>query len=597
MEKYSIYQQKISILLAAIEAGEIAIPRIQRPFVWSKTQVRNLIDSLYHGYPVGYTITWRNPNVQLKDGDTSQGKQILIDGQQRMTALRAAIVGEVVKNNRYKDERISISFNPITEEFKVKDKSTERGAEWIADISEVMRPDFKQLSFMGQYLAKNPEADKDAVYNNLMQLIQIKNREVGNIMLSSDLPIETVNEIFVRINSSGVSLSNADFAMSRIAVYEREADDEFGIGLCKFIDYFCDFSINAERVDDVEKHDSQFTNTDYFRHISWLRNDTNSIYDPDYSDILRVVSLTEFNRGKLSDFVALLAGRNFATRENLKEIADESFMKLERGVYKFTRKHNLERFVQDILQAAGFEHASMLGSKNVINYIYAMYLRAHDIGEELHVINKWLKRLLILSLLTGRHSGSFETQFEHDIKLIEAKGDIESFVSTLEMQTMTDVYWQSTLPGEFNKTGRSNPFWNIFTAAQNTLGYASFLSHANKTKGMRTAEAHHIFPKAYLLKHGIDRSMYDKVANFAYLHKNINIAVSDIEPALYMSKIREFSGEYGSDITSDEMLQRNLAENAIPQSLLSATHHDFEKFMTERRVLMAGIVKQYYESL
>lgn len=597
MEKYSINHQKISMLLAAIEAGEIAIPRMQRPFVWSKTQVRNLIDSLYRGYPVGYTITWRNPNVQLKDGDTSQGKQILIDGQQRMTALRAAILGKTVKNKRYKGEQIAISFNPITEEFKVKDKSTERGTEWIADISVVMKPDFKQLSFMKQYLDKNPEANEDVIYTNLMQLIQIKNREVGNIMLSSDLPIETVNEIFVRINSSGVSLSNADFAMSRIAVYEREPNDKLGIDLCKFIDYFCDFSINAERVDDVEENDSRFTSTDYFRHISWLRSDTNSIYDPDYSDILRVVSLTEFNRGKLSDFVALLAGRNFTTRENLKEIADDSFEKLERGVYKFTRKHNLERFVQDILCAAGFEHASMIGSKNAINYVYAMYLRAHDIGEDLYAINKWLKRLFVLSLLTGRHSGSFETQFEHDLKLIRNKGDLEAFVSTLEMQTMTDIYWQSTLPGEFNKTGRSNPFWNVFTAAQNTLGYASFLSHANKTRGMVTAEAHHIFPKAYLSKHGIDRSMYDKTANFAYLHKNINIAVSDVEPAIYMSKIREFSGEYGSDIINDEMLQQNLAENAIPQSLSRATHHDFDAFMAERRILMAGVVKKYYESL
>lgn len=597
MEKYSINHQKISMLLAAIEAGEIAIPRMQRPFVWSKTQVRNLMDSLYRGYPVGYTITWRNPNVQLKGGDTSQGKQILIDGQQRMTALRAAIIGEAVKNKRYKDERIIISFNPITEEFKVKDRSTESGTEWISDISTVMKPDFKQLSFMSQYLAKNPEADEDAVYNSLMQLIQIKNREVGNIMLSSDLPVEIVNEIFVRINSSGVNLSNADFAMSRIAVYEHEPNDEFGIRLCKFIDYFCDFSINAERVDDVERNDGAFTATDYFRHISWLRSDTNSIYDPDYSDILRVVSLTEFNRGRLSDFVALLAGRNFATRENLKDIADDSFEKLERGVYKFTRKHNLERFVQDILRAAGFEYASMLGSKNVINYVYAMYLRAHDIGEDLYAINKWLKRLLVLSLLTGRHSGSFESQFEHDMKLIKNKGDIESFVSTIEMQTLTDVYWQSTLPDGFNKTGRTNPFWNVFIAAQNTLGYASFLSHANKTRGMRTAEIHHIFPKAYLSKHGIDKSLYDKTANFTYLHKDLNIAVSDAEPALYMTKVREFSGEYGSDIVSDEMLEQNLSENAIPRLLLNATYHDFEKFMAERRVLMAGVVKKYYESL
>lgn len=597
MEKYSINNHKISMLLATIASGDIAIPEIQRPFVWSKTQVRNLMDSLYNGYPVGYIITWRNPNVRLKDGTTSQGKQILIDGQQRTTALRAAIVGEPVMNKKYKMEKIVISFNPITEEFKVKDKSTERGAEWIADISVVMKDDFKQRSFMNDYIAKNPDIDEDLVYNNLMRLIQIKNKEVGDIVLSPELPIEVVNEIFIRINASGVNLSNADFAMSKIAVYEREAGDEFGMNLRKFIDYFCNLAIAPEQAKHIEENDNQFIQTDYFRHISWLKQDSDDIYDPDYNDILRVAALTEFNRGKLSDLVALLSGRNFATRENLKELADESFKQLERGVYKFTREDNMKHFAQDVLRAAGFRTASMLGSKNVVNYAYAVYLRARDIGEDLYTINQSVKKLLVLSLLTGRHSGSFETQFEHDLKLISKQGDLASFVETIESQTLTDTYWQSVLPDEFDKTNMNNPFWGVFTAAQNVLGHSSFLSHSNKVQNMTTAQVHHIFPKAYLIRHGFERAMYNKIANFVYLHDKINIAVSDAEPAVYMQKVSEFSGAYGSDIMSDDMLRQNLSENAIPDLLLNATYNDFELFMAQRRVLMADIVKRYYEYL
>lgn len=135
MEKYSINNQTVSILLSWVQSGVVAVPEIQRPFVWSKAQVRNLMDSLYQGYPVGYIITWQNPHVRLKDGTTSQGKHILIDGQQRITALRAAIPGKEVMNKKYKYENVIISFNPVTEEFKVKDKSTERGAEWITNTS------------------------------------------------------------------------------------------------------------------------------------------------------------------------------------------------------------------------------------------------------------------------------------------------------------------------------------------------------------------------------------------------------------------------------------------------------------------------------
>ena len=96
MAKYSVHQQPVETLLSWIKSGDIAIPEIQRPFVWKATKVRDLIDSLYQGYPVGYIITWRNPDVKLKNGELSAGKKVLIDGQQRITALTAAIVGQRV---------------------------------------------------------------------------------------------------------------------------------------------------------------------------------------------------------------------------------------------------------------------------------------------------------------------------------------------------------------------------------------------------------------------------------------------------------------------------------------------------------------------
>jgi len=92
-QKYSVNQHLIETILVWVKSGEVAIPEIQRPFVWDAVQVRDLMDSLYQGYPVGYLIAWRNPNVRLKDGTRSEGKKILIDGQQRVAALMAAVLG------------------------------------------------------------------------------------------------------------------------------------------------------------------------------------------------------------------------------------------------------------------------------------------------------------------------------------------------------------------------------------------------------------------------------------------------------------------------------------------------------------------------
>src|SRR5210317_2016263 len=100
--KYSVTQHLIETTLSWVKSGEIAIPEIQRPFVWDASKVRDLMDSLYQGYPIGYLIAWRNPNVKLKDGTTSEGKKVLIDGQQRVTALTAAVLGQYIVDQDYR---------------------------------------------------------------------------------------------------------------------------------------------------------------------------------------------------------------------------------------------------------------------------------------------------------------------------------------------------------------------------------------------------------------------------------------------------------------------------------------------------------------
>ena len=601
-EQYTIVPHTIENILSWIRQKSIAIPDIQRPFVWSKADVRDLIDSLYKGYPVGYIITWHNSDASIKGGASSQNKVIMIDGQQRITALRAALEGESVKTKDYTDDKIVISFNPLTEEFKVRDRSTERGAAWIADISTIIRDTaFSTRRFIADYHAKNPELTEeelDEVDGRISRLLNIRNKQVGAIELSALLSIETVTEIFIRINRTGTKLNNADFAMSKIAVHEEVAGDEFGANLRKFIDYFCEFAVNPQRYKTIQQNDISFANyKDYMQKLSWLARDTDDLYDPSYKDMLQVISLTQFSRGKLADLVALLSGRNFETREFEDEIVHSSFQKLEAGVYEFVNENQFKHFVQDILRSACFNERSQLTAQNAINYAYAMYLRLFQIGEDREIINRNIRKLFVLSSLTGRVRSSIETTFEHDIKQLNKVGDIERFVDTLEHQLLGDVFWTSTLPERMDITNTGNAYWNTFVAAQKKLGDDSFLRNDNKVKDLTTGDIHHIFPKDYLSKHGYDKTQINKIANYMFLSNDINIKVSNTEPKTYMNNILSGENNYGSSLVSLHDVERNLAEAAIPKLLINATHDNYAEFMQQRRMLMADKIRKYYASL
>lgn len=309
-QRYSVTPHPIDTLLAWVKSGEIAIPEIQRPFVWEPTKVRNLLDSLYQGYPVGYLIAWRNPTVKLKDGTSSAGKRVLIDGQQRVTALMAGLLGREVLTKDYETTRIRIAFHPQTEKFEVSNPAIRKDVAWIEDVATVFAPEADLIELTEDYVAKNPNADRKQVGKVLQKLGKIVNNPVGLIELAEDLDIETVTEIFIRVNSAGAELSQADFAMSKIA-----ANESYGGNLLrKAIDYFCHLAVAPDFLSRIEKGDKVFADSEFFQQMRWLKDVNDDIYDPTYTDMLRVAFTAEFGRGKLADLVALLSGRNFETR-------------------------------------------------------------------------------------------------------------------------------------------------------------------------------------------------------------------------------------------------------------------------------------------
>lgn len=351
-EKFTLMQYSVSAILGLIEAGQFVIPEIQRPFVWKKAQVRDLIDSLYNGYPTGYIITWKNPDVHTKDGAVANGRHVLIDGQQRITALMAAVSGMEVLDVDFNKDRIKIAFNPLATEadkrFAVQDASHLRDKKWIPDISELFKADFKQRAFENEYAKNNESVDLDELSETILKLKGIANRQIGVIELDHTLDIEEVTEIFIRINSKGTPLGQADFVMSKMAADLVHG----GNTLRKVVDYFCHLAVKPDFYPQMIK-DVEFKETEYASKIKWIAGYGEEIYIPEYNDMLRVAFMYQFDRAKISDLVSLLSGRDFETREFKEEIVEDSYQKLREGILAFINEYHFEQFVLAI-KGAGF---------------------------------------------------------------------------------------------------------------------------------------------------------------------------------------------------------------------------------------------------
>ena len=609
MAKYSVHQQPVETLLAWIKSGEIAIPEIQRPFVWNSSKVRDLMDSLYKGYPVGYIITWKNQDIRLKDGTLSNGKKILIDGQQRITALTAAVVGQLVLNKDYKEVQIKIAYNPTAKGdesfFEVCNTAIERDPLWVNDISPILNGQMSISQARKAYMALNEDADEDFIENKLEELKAIKNRQIGIIELDASLDIDTVTEIFIRINQKGVVLSNADFVMSKIA-----SDEQFGGNrLRKMIDYFCHLMNDGSFDKMIKQNDKDFVKSDDYKTISWIASVNDDLYQPNYIDVLRVAYTYQFNRGKFSDLVALLSGRDFENRTNVQTIAEESYQKLGIGLVEFFNKTNYQRFI-NLIQSAGFINRKLISSKGSLNFAYALYLSLRSKGMDETKIQNLVKRWFVLSILTGRYSGSSESAIERDSKQILEKG-IEAYLNQIEQAELDDGFWTYRIVNDLDSSSTVNNAYLCYLASQCKNNESAFLSESMSVRNLleqsSNGNVHHIFPKNYLIKNGFKKSDYNQVANYTFTEQQINIKLGNLAPKEYMAKVvdeikakeiaikdnKSYESEYSS-IKSQDALIDNKALNCIPESLDTSDYTHYNDFLSQRRQLMAQKIKAFY---
>jgi hypothetical protein len=216
-------------------------------------------------------------------------------------------------------------------------------------------------------------------------------------------------------------------------------------------------------------------------------------------------------------------------------------------------------------------------------------------------LERLVRRWYAMSVLRGRYAGSPETAFDVDIRQIDAQG-LAKHVETVINSEMPNTFWTGMLPQLMDTSSSTSPYILAYKAAQAKLGDKGFLSRDITVRDLllNRNDVHHLFPKNHLKKNGLQRGRYNQIANFVLAQSEINIAIGDQAPEKYFADLRDqVSGgkkRYGGIVDETE-LRANLQANCIPEGMLDGTLKAYDDFLAARRSLMAGKIKQWFESL
>ncbi len=217
------------------QVGRIGLPDIQRPFVWSSAKTRDLLDSMYRGYPIGTLMFWETGTEagtrQIGTVETGRTPQLLVvDGQQRLTSLFAVITGQLVLTKTFEEKRIRIAFRPGDERFEVADAAIDRDPEFIPDITALWSTRYNPAvrAFLHR-LAESQGSDlddglKDELEERIDRVRDLRDFPFQVVELGASAKEDEVAEIFVRINSEGVQLKQADFILTLTRIREYRGD-------------------------------------------------------------------------------------------------------------------------------------------------------------------------------------------------------------------------------------------------------------------------------------------------------------------------------------------------------------------------------------
>jgi len=575
----------LSKLIEEIDSGEIGLPDIQRPFVWTNAKVRDLFDSMYKGFPVGYLLFWEsssdNKTRKIGTDDKQQIPRVLIvDGQQRLTSLYAVLKGKEVVGDNYKSHRIQIAFRPRDAKFEVANTAICKDPEFISDISLLLSGAVKRNRFGRDFVEKLrkhreakddelTEAQEDHIHDCIDRFYEIPNYPFTVLELSATLDDEMVSDIFVRINSQGKTLKQADFILTLMSVFWDEGRSD--------LEHFC--------------HNARLPSTNEASPFNYF-------IKPDPDQLLRISVGLGFRRARLEYVRSLLRGKDLETKQFSEKRRIEQFEIFKQAQAYTLNLQNWHEFLKTLLRA-GYRGEEMITSQMALLYSYIMFL----IGKRDYAVDNFrlrnvIARWFFMISLTRRYTGSPETIKESDLgrlRDVKAQSRFVNILNRIINNELTEDFWNITLPNELDTSAARSPSLFAYYAALNLLEanvlfsnmkVSELLDPALKAK-KKPVERHHLFPKKYLEKIGITNTKeVNQIANFALVEWLDNIRIKDTPPSEYFSKY--------TDRFSPSKIEKMCYWHALPEGF---EQMDYPTFLSERRKLMAKVIRDGFSVL
>lgn len=567
----------LTTLIQQIDLGVIGLPDIQRPFVWKDTKVRDLFDSMYKGYPVGYFLFWANANIEGTKGIGTATKQkhptlLIVDGQQRLTSLYAVVKGQEVIRENYEKANIVIAFNPLEEKFEIPDASIKRNPRYFQNISELWNEDadlFEITDTFIERLKQSVEITSDDVkkirkaFNNLTNL---QGYPFSALELSAEINEEQVADVFVRINSQGKKLNQADFILTLMSVFWEDGRRD--------LEEFC-------RLCRIPSKESA--------------SPFNYLIDPNPDQMLRVSVGLAFRRARLQYVYSILRGKDLDSGDFSIDRREKQFQNLQNAQSKVLNILNWHEFIKAIKQA-GFARNEYISSANNLLYAYIFFLIGReDIKMDLYDLKKLIAKWFFMCSITGRYTGSPETAMEGDLARLRGVETPEQFGKVLNEiieGQLTNDFWTITLPMDLSTSSSTSPSLYAYYASQYVLSANGLFSKLKVSdllqEGLRSKksalERHHLFPKAWLERNGVlDQTHRNQIANYALVEWSDNIDISDTHPREYLPNYLER--------LSDSEKELMYYWHALPNDWQEM---QFDDFLVARRKLIAKVVSDAY---
>lgn len=343
-------------LLKYIELGDIALPHIQRPFVWTSTKVRDLFDSMYRGLPVGSLMLWATAEPTSSRAIGLDEKQrvaslLVVDGQQRLTSIYAVLRGKPVIDDDFKEVRIEIAFRPRDASFEVADATMRKDPEFVPNISELWSANKPPRRFINEFVDKLRARrdltadDEDAISRNLDRLFDLTKYPFSALEIAKDVREEAVADIFVRINNGGTKLGQSAFILTLLSVFSPQT---------------------RTLLEDFARRASLPTTTS-------APSPYNHLIRPSPDQMLRVAIAVGFLRARLSAVYQLLRGKDVESGTISEERRTEQFARLEDATRRVLDLKHWHSFI-GCIAGADFRSGDLISSESALLNAYAVYL-------------------------------------------------------------------------------------------------------------------------------------------------------------------------------------------------------------------------------